>query len=80
MITVCGRAQGTTSNVVVRSKEALLCGQAAFPGGTCIHTAFDKFTVASPPPPPLPMASHPPEDDHARTTNNGKCFPVEENI
>ena len=38
VITVCGRAQGTTSNVVVRSKEALLCGQAAFSGGTCINT------------------------------------------
>ncbi|KAF3531394.1 hypothetical protein DY000_02037909 [Brassica cretica] len=64
VITVCGRAQGTTSHAVVRSKEALLCGQAAFSGGTCIHTAFDKFTVASPPPPP------PAEDDQARTTNN----------
>ncbi|CAF2070823.1 unnamed protein product [Brassica napus] len=64
-----------------QSKEALLCGQAAFLGGTCIHTAFDKFTVASPPPPPLPMASPPPEDDQARTTNNDKiCSLSEEKV
>lgn len=46
--------------------------------------AFDNITVGSPPPPLPPVAPPPPPpadgDGQASTTNNGKCFQIEENL